>query len=199
MLVMVCIVPWNQIGGERIDESPFVKVLQLLNIPYAAGVMNFIILTAALSTMNANLYACTRMIFSLSKSGYAPAVLGKVNHQGIPLVALLASSFGLGIAVLLNLSDPKAYNTLFGISIFGGIFTWIIIFLTYSRYRKKTGKKGSSLAWSGAALLVLVLFTMLLDPAWSFAIYTGIGWLVLLTFAYLANKMFHQSQSIHLE
>jgi amino acid transporter, AAT family len=199
MLVMVCIVPWNQIGGERIDESPFVKVLQLLNIPYAAGVMNFIILTAALSTMNANLYACTRMIFSLSKSGYAPAVLGKVNHQGIPLVALLASSFGLGIAVLLNLSDPKAYNTLFGISIFGGIFTWIIIFLTYSRYRKKTGKKGSSLAWSGAALLVLVLFTMLLDPAWSFAIYTGIGWLVLITFAYLANKMFHRSQSIHLE
>ncbi len=198
-LVMVCIVPWNQIGGEQIQESPFVKVLQSLHIPYAAGVMNFIILTAALSTMNANLYACTRMMFSLSKSGYAPAVFGKVNRRGIPLMALIVSSFGLGVAVLLNMFDPQAYNTLFGISIFGGIFTWITIFLSYARLRRKKTGKASVLAWAGAVLLVLFLLTMLLNQAWSFAIYTGFCWLFLLTLIYLAKKGVQRSQSVHPE
>lgn len=68
------IVPWQAAG---IDKSPFVKVMEILNVPGASGIMNFIILTAALSAMNSQLYASTRMIFSLSEQHQAPALFQK--------------------------------------------------------------------------------------------------------------------------
>lgn len=184
MTVMLAVVPWDQVGGATVEQSPFVKVLELLDIPFAAGVMNFIILTAALSTMNANLYACTRMMFSLAQSGFAPRAWGKVNSKGIPLQALIVSSFGLGIAVLLNVLTPKAFNTMFGISIFGGIFTWITIFVTYFRYKQQTEHKISWLALIGASLLVAILLTMLVDAEWMVAIFTGLIWIGLLSLLY---------------
>ncbi|MFC7441656.1 amino acid permease [Laceyella putida] len=184
MTVMLAVVPWDQVGGETVEQSPFVKVLEHLDIPFAAGVMNVIILTAAMSTMNANLYACTRMMFSLAQSGFAPRAWGKVNDKGVPLHALTASSFGLGVAVLLNLLTPKAYNTMFGISIFGGIFTWIIIFVTYFCYRRQTAHKLSWAALTGAGVLAAILLTMLLDAAWMYAIVTGLVWIGSLSAVY---------------
>ncbi|KPC77257.1 hypothetical protein ADL26_03105 [Thermoactinomyces vulgaris] len=184
MAVMLAVVPWNQVGGDAVHQSPFVKVLSLLEIPYAAGIMNFIILTAALSTMNANLYACTRMMFSLAQSGFAPRAWGKVTKRGVPLQALLVSSFGLGIAVLLNMLTPTAYSTMFGISIFGGIFTWLIIFITYFCYRRQAEDKLSLIALFGAGALVSILLTMLLDEKWMYAIITGLVWVTLLSVAY---------------
>ncbi len=84
--LMLMIVPWQQAGG--VDQSPFVKVMEMLSIPYAGGIMNFIILTAALSAMNSQLYASTRMMYSLSKATYAPKVFGRLNRKGVPLFAL---------------------------------------------------------------------------------------------------------------
>ena len=184
MSVMLALIPWHQIGGEQLDQSPFVKVLQLLNIPYAAGIMNFIVLTAALSTMNANLYACTRMMFSLAKSEFAPAALGKLSKKGVPLPALIISSFGLIIAILLNVTDPKAYQTLFGIAIFGGISTWMIIFLTYFRYLRLKTKRISFIALIGFVTLLMVFITMFLHPAWKYAIYIGVFWVMILSVFY---------------
>jgi L-asparagine transporter-like permease len=159
-----------------------------MEIPFAAGVMNFIVLTAALSTMNANLYACTRMMFSLAQSDFAPRTLGKVNGKGIPLYSLIVSSFGLVVAVLLNLMDPQAYNTLFGISVFGGIFTWIIIFVTYFRFKRLTEHKISWVALLGFLLLSAILLTMWLNASWRNAVLTGILWLVFLSIAYVFGR-----------
>ena len=83
--LMLMIVPWQSAG---IDKSPFVKVMEILNIPGASGIMNFIVLTAALSAMNSQLYASTRMIFSLSEQKQAPALFQKVSRKGVPLRAL---------------------------------------------------------------------------------------------------------------
>jgi len=184
MAVMLALIPWQQIGGEQLEQSPFVKMLQLLNIPYAAGLMNFIVLTAALSTMNANLYACTRMMFSLAKSEFAPEKLGKVTRKGVPVPALIISSFGLMIAILLNVTDAKAYQTLFGIAIFGGIFTWMIIFLTYFRYQWLKTARFSPVATIGFVVLLLVFITMFLHPAWKYAIYIGVFWVMILSVFY---------------
>ena len=188
MSVMLALIPWHQIGGEQLEQSPFVKVLQFLNIPYAAGIMNFIVLMAALSTMNANLYACTRMMFSLAKSEFAPEALGKVGKKGVPIPALIISSFGLIIAILLNVMDPKAYQTLFGIAIFGGISTWMIIFLTYFRYRRLKTERFSLIALIGFVTLLLVLITMFLHPAWKYAIYIGLVWVLLLSAFYWIQR-----------
>src|SRR5579859_5276745 len=76
--IMVTMVPWTQAGSSgKISGSPFVTAFAAAHIPYAAGIMNFVVLTAALSSVNTNLYLSTRMLFSLGRGGYAPSWLGK--------------------------------------------------------------------------------------------------------------------------
>ena len=72
-LVIVAVSPWTTIAetGGRLTGSPFVKVFREIGIPFASGIMNFVVISAALSSVNTNLYLCTRMIFSLSRAGYA--------------------------------------------------------------------------------------------------------------------------------
>jgi L-asparagine transporter-like permease len=79
--IMVTMVPWNQTSGSStLSGSPFVTAFAAAHIPFAAGIMNFVVLTAALSSVNTNLYLSTRMLFSLGQGGYAPAWMGKVSR-----------------------------------------------------------------------------------------------------------------------
>ncbi|HFL7737634.1 TPA: amino acid permease, partial [Pseudomonas aeruginosa] len=105
----LAIVPWDQAGQ---SQSPFVTVMQAIGLPGATGVMNFVVLVAALSAMNSQLYITTRMMFSLSRAGHAPKGLGELSRQGVPLNALLLSSVGIALATLLNLVYPEQSFTL---------------------------------------------------------------------------------------
>ncbi len=83
--IMVAMVPWNQSGNSStISGSPFVTVFVAAHIPFAAAVMNFVVLTAALSSVNTNLYLSTRMLYSLGQEGYVPRWMGKVSRNGVP-------------------------------------------------------------------------------------------------------------------
>jgi amino acid transporter, AAT family len=138
MVVLIGVVPWNQIQpGAEVTASPFVKVFLLMHVPAATNVMNFVVLTAALSSMNTDLYLATRMMFSLARSGYAPEALGRVSPRGTPLRALLISALGLVIATATAVRYPQtAYVYLFGIALFGGLFVWLMIFVTHLFFRR---------------------------------------------------------------
>src|SRR6266545_7418116 len=84
--VMLTMTPWNQLaeGGRGITGSPFVRAFASAGIPYAAGIMNLVVISAALSSANSNLYLTTRMLFSLSRSGYLPAWASAVSPAGVP-------------------------------------------------------------------------------------------------------------------
>ena len=107
MIVLVGVVPWSSIqpGGD-VTASPFVRVFQLTHIPAATHLMNFVVLTAALSSMNCDLYLATRMMFSLARGGYAPKSLGPITKRGVPLPALLLSTTGLIVATVVAILYP---------------------------------------------------------------------------------------------
>ncbi len=136
--IMVTMVPWNQAGGSStLSGSPFVKAFGAAHIPFAAGIMNFVVLTAALSSVNTNLYLSTRMLFSLGKEGYAPRWMGKVSLNGVPHRALLASTAGIVAAILLAIFAPKnAFLMLYGTAVAGMLFVWLVILNTHLRFRK---------------------------------------------------------------
>ncbi len=136
--ILVGVIPWTQIQpGQNITISPFVRVFDVMHIPAAAHIINFVVLTAALSSMNCNLYLATRMVFSLSRGGYAPAVLGRVSKRGTPIPALMVSAVGLAAATGFAVWLPgSAYVYLFGIALFGGLFVWLMIFVTHLSFRK---------------------------------------------------------------
>jgi AAT family amino acid transporter len=101
IFVLVTVVPWTQIQlGASVTASPFVRVFQLIGIPAAAHIVNFVVVTAAASSMNCNLYLVSRMMYSLACAGYAPASFGRVSKRGVPVTALLISAAGLSLAML---------------------------------------------------------------------------------------------------
>ncbi|MFF2754034.1 amino acid permease [Psychrobacillus sp. NPDC058041] len=140
IFVLSALVPWKQAG---VLESPFVTVLDIIGIPYAADIMNFVILTAILSVGNTGLFACTRILYSLSKDGMAHPLFGKLNKRGVPINALLVT---LGFALLSLLTSFIAESTLFvvllSVSGIGGTITWLIIALSQYRFRKQYIKDG---------------------------------------------------------
>jgi AAT family amino acid transporter len=136
--IMVTMVPWNQTGiSSTLSGSPFVTAFAAAHIPFAAAIMNFVVLTAALSSVNTNLYLSTRMLFSLGKGGYAPGWMGKVSRNGVPHRALLASTAGIIAAVLLAIFAPKnAFLLLYGTAVAGMLFVWLVILSTHLRFRQ---------------------------------------------------------------
>lgn len=138
--ILSAIVPWKKAG---VLESPFVTVFDMIGIPYAADIMNFVILTAVLSVGNTGLFACTRILYSLSQSGQAPRLFGKLNKRGIPMNALFVT---LVFALLSLLTSVMAEETLFvvllAISGVGGVVTWMAIAWAQYRFRKQYIAKG---------------------------------------------------------
>src|SRR5579859_6263338 len=135
--IMVTMVPWNQTSGSGLSGSPFVTAFAAAHIPFAAAIMNFVVLTAALSSVNTNLYLATRMLFSLGRGGYAPQWMGKVSSNGVPHRALLASTAGIIAAILLAIFAPKnAFLLLYGTAVAGMLFVWLVILNTHLRDRK---------------------------------------------------------------
>ena len=189
--VLVGVLPWDQAG---LAESPFVRVFQAAHIPAAAGVMNFVVLTAALSSVNCNLYLTSRMIFSLSRGGYALRTFGRLSRNGVPLSALLVSSVGMFAALLLDKwFHETAYVYMLGSAFFGGLFVWMMIFVTHLIFRRRASRGAIRFAppgpWSsliGLAALAAVLISTWWVPGLRITLKAGIPWLAFITLCYFA-------------
>lgn len=135
--IIVTMVPWNQASSSTVSGSPFVSAFAAAHISYAAAIMNFVVLTAALSSVNTNLYLSTRMLYSLGRGGYAPEWMGRVSRNGVPHRALLASTAGIIAAILLAIFAPKnAFLMLYGVAVAGMLFVWLVILNTHLRFRR---------------------------------------------------------------
>ena len=187
--LLVALTPWNQLG---VGESPFVSVLAGLGIPGAAGLMNFVVLSAALSSSNANLYLIARTLFSLARAGFVPPALGAVTGHGAPVNALLVSGIGLGAAVLVRALWPdSAYVWFFGVALFGALFVWLMIFVTHIAFRASVsaaaGGRGQTAplgSYTGAALIAAIMASTWWVPGLRSTLVAGGPWLLLLAIGY---------------
>jgi L-asparagine transporter-like permease len=196
LALMLVIVPWTMLASGA-AQSPFVTVMKSTHIRAAAGVVNFVILIAALSAMNSQLYITSRMLFSLARGGHAPRVLGTVTRHGVPLAALLASTLGIGLAAVLNvIYHEGAFLVMLAIASFGPLFTWLMIFVTHLKFRR--AHEGEALVfrmWGypytsllGAALMTAALVTTLFAPAFRPTLIYGVPFLILLSAAYAIGR-----------
>jgi arginine/ornithine permease len=188
IFVLSAIVPWKEAG---VLESPFVTVFDMVGIPYAADIMNFVILTAILSVGNTGLYACSRIMYSLSESGMAPLIFRKVNKRGVPSYALLLT---LGFALLSLLTSKVAEDTLFvvllAVSGMGGTLTWMAIGLAQYRFRKQYIQDGGKLEdlpyrvpfypfvpFLCIAMCLFIFIFMAFDPTQRTSLFWGTGFI----------------------
>ncbi|MGB8913670.1 MAG: amino acid permease [Candidatus Sulfotelmatobacter sp.] len=137
--VLAGVMPWDHAGA---SESPFVTVLRLARIPAAAFFMNFVVLTAALSGANAKLYVASRLLFSMGRTGWAPASLGKLNAAGSPRLALFVSSYGIITALIIENWAPKqAFLYIVGAAFSGLILSWIVSLAAHVSFRWRLSPK----------------------------------------------------------
>jgi amino acid transporter, AAT family len=139
MTVMLAMTPWNHMGS-GITGSPFVAAFSAAGIPYASSIMNIVVISAALSSSNTDLYLTTRMLFSLSRGNYAPEWLGRLSRSGVPHRALAVSTGGMIAAVLLAIFAPsRAFLMLYGVAVAGMFFVWGVILVTHIAFRRALG------------------------------------------------------------
>lgn len=136
ILFITLLLPWNNMSA---STSPFVAIMQNFGIPYGSGILNFIVLTAALSGLNSAMYSASRMLNSLSRDRQGPKMFLVINKNGVPVYALGLSSVVLLLtAVLSYLFPSKVFEILATSSGFTAMFNWLTISITHFFYRKKT-------------------------------------------------------------
>lgn len=166
LFIVVSIIPWQtaaKLDG-TVEASPFVLVFSEIGIPAIAGITNFIILVAALSASNANLYAGTRLLHSLASEKMAPSPLRRVSPNGIPVRAMWASTSGVLLAILLAVFQPgAAFGMMMTLTMVCALTVWVLILLAYIAYKGVEGNSSAFRMWGGrltAGFGVLVLLAI---------------------------------------
>jgi len=223
--LLVRLVPWQELG---VGESPFVKVLSQIRWPFSGGIgsvmiggvhwtpsvasvvaslMNVVVLSAALSSANANLYLIARTLFSLGRGGFVPPWLGAVSSNGAPVRALLVSSAGLGAAVIVRALWPdSAYVWFFGVALFGALFVWLMIFITHLAFRRHHDAQpgqplprrvpfARSASALGAVAIVAIMGSTWWVPDLRITLVAGVPWLAVLALGYAISRRARRSHA----
>ncbi|EXE00043.1 aromatic amino acid transport protein AroP [Acinetobacter baumannii 1096934] len=173
LAIIMSLIPWNQLDLGGLDKSPFVMIFSQLGIGWAAHLLNFIILTAALSVYNSGMFANSRMLYGLAQQGNAPKIFKKVNKQGVPVPAVLLSALLIFGCVLLNYFVPEdALSHLMYIVVGALVLNWAMISMTHLKFKsamKKLGQKTHFPAlWAPFSnYLVLGFIAVVLYIMWS--------------------------------
>jgi L-asparagine transporter-like permease len=141
ILVIVTVSPWRAISetSGTLTGSPFVRIFQDVGVPYAGSVMNFVVLSAAFTSVVSNLYLSTRMLFSLARAGFVPQALGALDRRGVPLKALAGSTAGMVLAIALAVRGHQVFLPMYGTAVVALLSVWILIFATHFRFRRSLG------------------------------------------------------------
>jgi L-asparagine transporter-like permease len=195
--VLVGVVPWSRVG---VTQSPFVTVFEVAHVPAISHVMNFVVLTAALSGANASLYATSRMLYSLAESGFAPRKLAELTPNGSPRWAILVSTSGVFVALLVQYVTPQnAYLYIIGASLFGGMLAWCIALASHVAMRRQLSPQqvsalpmrapgGAIASASALAAIVLVVISTWWVPQSRITIVSAGPYLLLLSAFYFFMK-----------
>ncbi|MCM3117858.1 amino acid permease [Neobacillus sp. MER 74] len=190
--IMMSLYPWNEVGT---NGSPFVLIFDKVGIPGAAHIINFVVLTAALSAFNSGLFSTGRMLYNLSLQNNGPKYFGKLNKHSTPRRGILFSSLFLLVAVFLNYIVPeKVFMYISSVATVAVITSWTIILVTQIKYRQsKTKEEVKKLAFKMplfpvssylalaflAVVVVLMAFieemrvALIVAPVWFIVLYVG--------------------------
>lgn len=199
IFVIVTIYPWNQLSS---IGSPFVSTFAKVGITTAASVINFVVLTAALSGANSGIYSSSRMLFKLAHEGDAPKILGRLSKRVVPDAAILGISGGIllgfivdTVASIYSKSTSNLFVVVFSSSVLPGMVPWFVILLAELRLRKGNAKLMETHPFklplypfanyfAFIMLLVIVVF-MFINPDTRISVIVGAVVLILAATVYL--------------
>lgn len=194
IFVIVTVYPWNELNS---IGSPFVATFAKVGITAAAGVINFVVITAAMSGCNSGIYSAGRMLYTLGVNGQAPKSFTKLSRNGVPLLGTIGVMIGLGIGVILSYIAPEnLFVYVYSSSVLPGMVPWFIILISQIRFRKMKGAElddhpfkmpfAPVTNYLTLAFLVAVLVGMWFNDDTRMSLIVGIVFLALVTISYFA-------------
>jgi amino acid transporter, AAT family len=190
LFVILSLYPWNAIGTQG---SPFVLTFERLGIRGAAGIINFVVLSAALSACNSGIFAKARIVFSLAQQGQAPRIFARTSKSGIPAWAVTLTVASSLFGVLLNYIIPKhLFEWLMAIGTFAGLFSWAVILVAHYQFRRQRTSETGLMpmpwwpysSWCTLAFLLVLVLGMFKFDATRVAVIVGPLWLAFLWIVY---------------
>ncbi|KIV72154.1 Aromatic amino acid transport protein AroP [Pseudomonas sp. FeS53a] len=203
--VLLMLYPWDKLletlnaAGDPYSGSPFVQIFSLIGSDTAAHLLNFVVLTAALSVYNSGVYCNSRMLYGLAEQGDAPKALLKVNRRGVPVLAIGVSALITLLCVLVNYLAPKqALELLMALVVAALVINWAMISLSHLMFRKSLQRQGiepffKSLWYPFSnylclAFVALILGVMLLIPGINVSVYAIPFWLAFIAICYWVRR-----------
>ena len=197
LIVIMSLVPWTELHA---GESPFVMVFDRIGLPAAAGIINFVVITAAASSCNGGIFSTGRMLYTLAQFGQAPRAFAKVNRNHVPAAAITASVAVMLIGVVLNYFIPEqVFVYVTSVALVGALWTWAMIVIAHLGYRRAVARGEAAPVsfrmpgapytnWLVLIFLGAVAIFLGIDESTRVAIYVAPVWFALLGLGYHLSR-----------
>jgi len=196
LVVLLSLMPWDSLlislnaTGDTYSGSPFVRVWSMLDSTTAAHILNFVVLTAALSVYNSGTYCNSRILLGLAEQGDAPQSLVKIDKRGVPVRSILATAAVTLIAVVMNYVIPQhALELLLSLVVATLVINWTMISLAHGKFRQHMNETRQTPLFKALwypygnyvclAFMVFIVAVMLMDPVNRMAVYAIPIWIAL--------------------
>jgi histidine transporter len=191
--VLMSLFPWDEIGS---NGSPFVQIFSGLGIPAAPHILNAVVITAALSAVNSDIFGAGRILFGLARQGHAPASFGKVSRHGVPWMTVVMMTGILLVGVVLNAVIPEdVFLLIASIATFATVWVWAMILASHVAMKREIARKSLPASefpspwWPAASVLTIAFMALVIVILGVFedtrvALYVGAVWLGVLVIAY---------------
>ena len=194
ILIILMLNPWRSITG---DESPFVQIFSTLGVNWAAGLLNLVVITAALSAINADLFGTGRVLTGLAREGLAPRVMARTVRD-IPVMTTVTLLIVLVVGVVLNAQFPNVFETIAALATFATVFVWLMILIAHLASRRRmTAAEQRALhfpvpfwpygQWFAVAFILFTFGIMVWLPQYHVALAAGVIFLVVMTGMYFVT------------
>lgn len=201
IFVIVTIYPWNKLDS---IGSPFVTTFAKVGITAAASVINFVVLTAALSGANSGIYSSSRMLYKLAHEGEAPKTFGHVSKRIVPSHAIIGITSGIFVGFMLNVlaqflnkSLANIFVIVYSSSVLPGMVAWFVILLAELRFRRKNPHLMENHPFKlplypysnyfALIMLVVIVVFMFINPETQISVAVGAAVLIVAALVYVVK------------
>ncbi|MFC4222682.1 amino acid permease [Lysinibacter cavernae] len=191
--VIMSLMPWDTIGTEG---SPFVMIFDNLGISGAAHILNAVVITAALSAINSDIFGAGRMMFGMAQQGQAPKAFTKLTRNGVPWMTVLAMACALLVGVLLNYLYPDTvFFLIAALATFATVLVWLMILIAHVRMKREIAREQKlpsefpvplwpAASYATIAFIVFVIVMIGVVESTRPALLVGIGWVIVLVLSF---------------
>ncbi|MDR3189733.1 MAG: amino acid permease [Lactobacillaceae bacterium] len=208
IFVIVTIFPWNELKSLG---SPFVETFSKVGIAGAAGIINFVVLTAAMSGANSGIYSASRFLYKLSMDGKIPKFWAKMSSHKVPYIAILSISIGILIGTIMNsvlvsvsASGADIFTIVYSSSVLPGMVPWFVILLSELRFRRAnlelikhhpfTMPLYPYTNYFALIAMTIILGFMFVNPDTRISVSVGVVYLAIMTAVFFIQDRKHKQQ-----